>query len=196
MPVPVPTHISAEALEHNKELQRRMRERGQRHADRTATLLCDAGFEAEERIDAGNPTEQLLKGADSGEFDLVAVGSRGLGPFRRALLGSVSDHVVRHSRRARRSAADHLTSSSNSHHLGWWNVRPAATLSASVLNGCLVVRWIPRAPGRLGQGSRPAGCRGPYESDIDQNADDEPRMEKQSFEQEPENRSADRDRHP
>jgi nucleotide-binding universal stress UspA family protein len=100
MPVPGPTHISAEALAHNEELERRMRERGQRHADRTATLLGDAGFEAEARIDSGNPTERLLEEADSGEFDLVAVGSRGLGPFRRALLGSVSDHVVRHSRAA------------------------------------------------------------------------------------------------
>jgi len=30
-------------------------------------------------------------------FDLVAVGSRGLGPIARAILGSVSDQVVRHS---------------------------------------------------------------------------------------------------
>ena len=100
MPVPGPTSISAEALEHNEELERQMRERGQRHADRAATLLRDAGFEAEAHIASGSPTEQLLKEADSGEFDLVAVGSRGLGPFRRALLGSVSDQVVRHSRAA------------------------------------------------------------------------------------------------
>ncbi|MDQ3662095.1 MAG: universal stress protein [Actinomycetota bacterium] len=100
MSVPGPTYISAETLEHNEELERRMRERGQRHADGAATFLRDAGFEAEARIDSGNPTEQLLKEADSGRFDLVTVGSRGLGPFRRALLGSVSDHVVRHSRAA------------------------------------------------------------------------------------------------
>ncbi|MGH2826183.1 MAG: universal stress protein [Actinomycetota bacterium] len=100
MSVPGPTHFSDDDLEHTKELEQRMRERGRRHADRAATLLRDAGFEAEERIDAGNPTEQLLKEADSGQFDLVAVGSRGLGPFRRALLGSVSDHVARHSRAA------------------------------------------------------------------------------------------------
>ena len=51
-------------------------------------------------VATGNPTQQLLEEAHSGSFDLVAVGSRGLGPFRRALLGSVSDHVVRHSRAA------------------------------------------------------------------------------------------------
>jgi len=100
MPVPGPTYISAEVLEHNKELERQMREEAQRHADRAATLLRDAGFEVEAHIASGNPTEQLLKEADSGEFDLVVVGSRGLGPFRRALLGSVSDHVARQSRAA------------------------------------------------------------------------------------------------
>jgi nucleotide-binding universal stress UspA family protein len=100
MSVPGPTYIPAEVLEHNEELERQMREEAQRHADRAATLLRDAGFEVEAHIASGNPTEHLLKEADSGEFDLVAVGSRGLGPFRRALLGSVSDHVVRHSRAA------------------------------------------------------------------------------------------------
>jgi len=79
IPVPGPTYISAKALEQNEELERQMRARGQRHADRAATFLLDAWFEAEARIDSGNPTEQLLQEADRGRFDLVAVGSRGLG---------------------------------------------------------------------------------------------------------------------
>jgi nucleotide-binding universal stress UspA family protein len=98
MPVPGSTYISAEVLEHNEALEREMREEAQRHADRAATLLRDAGFEADAHIASGNPTEYLLSEADSGKFDLVAVGSRGLGPFRRTLLGSVSDQVARHSR--------------------------------------------------------------------------------------------------
>jgi nucleotide-binding universal stress UspA family protein len=100
MPVPGSTYISAEVLEHNEGLEREMREEAQRHADRAATRLRDAGFEVEAHIASGNPTQYLLSEADSGKFDLVAVGSRGLGPFRRTLLGSVSDHVARHSRAA------------------------------------------------------------------------------------------------
>ena len=99
-PVPGPTFLPAGALEQNQELQRRIHEEAERHAERAATLLRDAGFETKAHVVSGNPTEQLLQEAASGEFDLVAVGSRGLGPFRRALLGSVSDHVVRHSRAA------------------------------------------------------------------------------------------------
>jgi nucleotide-binding universal stress UspA family protein len=100
MPVAGSTYLSAEVLEHNEGLEREMRLEAQRHADRAATLLRDAGFEAEAHIASGNPTEHLLNEADSGRFDLVAVGSRGLGPFRRTLLGSVSDQVARHSRAA------------------------------------------------------------------------------------------------
>jgi nucleotide-binding universal stress UspA family protein len=100
MPVPESTYISAEVLEHNEALEREMREEAQQNADRASTLLHDAGFEAEAHIASGNPTEHLLSEARSGKFDLVAVGSRGLGPFRRTLLGAVSDHVARNSRAA------------------------------------------------------------------------------------------------
>ncbi|MGH2826938.1 MAG: universal stress protein [Actinomycetota bacterium] len=95
-----PPLVSPEDVEHVGEFERLKRERAQRHAEGAATLFRDAGYEAEAHIASGNPTEQLLNEAESEEFDLVAVGSRGLGPFRRALLGSVSDHVVRHSRAA------------------------------------------------------------------------------------------------
>jgi len=100
MPVPGSTYNSAEVLEHNERLEREMRDEAQRHADRAATLLRNAGFKAEAHVASGNPTEHLLSEADRGKFDLVAVGSRGLGPFRRTILGSVSDHVARLSRAA------------------------------------------------------------------------------------------------
>ena len=93
-------HIPPEAVEQNQEIEKQMRNRAQRQAEGAAAQLRDGGFEVEAHIATGSPTEELLKEAESGDFDLVAVGSRGLGPFRRALLGSVSDHVVRHSRAA------------------------------------------------------------------------------------------------
>jgi nucleotide-binding universal stress UspA family protein len=92
--------IPPEALEQNQEIEKQMRNQAQRQAERAATQLRDGGFEVEAHIATGSPTEELLKEAESGDFDLIAVGSRGLGPFRRALLASVSDHVVRHSRAA------------------------------------------------------------------------------------------------
>ena len=70
----------------------------ERHVEHAAVELQDAGFEVETAILKGALTEQLLKRVESSGTDLVAVGARGLGPFRRALLGSTSDHVVRHAK--------------------------------------------------------------------------------------------------
>lgn len=98
--VPGALYIPPEAHEQDEQVAKQLRERAERHADSAATQLRDAGFDATARVVTGHPAEQLLKEADGGQFDLVVVGSRGQGPFRRALLGSVSDHVVRHSRAA------------------------------------------------------------------------------------------------
>jgi nucleotide-binding universal stress UspA family protein len=43
---------------------------------------------------AGGPAASLLEAAK--DADVIVVGRRGLGGFGRLLLGSVSEHVVRH----------------------------------------------------------------------------------------------------
>ena len=47
-------------------------------------------------IAVGHPESEILRIAEEIGADLVVVGSRGLGPLRRALMGSVSESVVRH----------------------------------------------------------------------------------------------------
>ena len=71
-------------------------ERAQRQALRAAQKLADAGFGASSGILTGSPSEAILKEIENTNADLVVVGSRGEGPLRRALMGSVSDTVVRH----------------------------------------------------------------------------------------------------
>lgn len=94
------TYVSPDVIKHNEEVEKLMLDRAERHAEHAASHLRDAGFQVEAHTTVGSPSERLLKEAESGQFDLVAVGSRGLGPFRRALMGSVSDPLVRHSRAA------------------------------------------------------------------------------------------------
>jgi nucleotide-binding universal stress UspA family protein len=67
-----------------------------RMVQRSSRPLKDAGFEVEEVILVGSPTSQLLKEADRIGADLVVVGSRGSGPIRRTLLGSVGEQMARH----------------------------------------------------------------------------------------------------
>lgn len=51
---------------------------------------------AEARIERGDPGVVICKLADEGAFDLIVVGSHGHGLIKRMLIGSVSNHVLRH----------------------------------------------------------------------------------------------------
>lgn len=44
----------------------------------------------------GEPAEVIVKEAEEGAYDLLVIGSRGLGTFSRLMLGSVSGKVVNH----------------------------------------------------------------------------------------------------
>jgi nucleotide-binding universal stress UspA family protein len=50
----------------------------------------------ESRIEAGDPARAICEVAREARADVVVVGSRGHGFLRRALMGSVSSHVLHH----------------------------------------------------------------------------------------------------
>lgn len=66
------------------------------HVHRAAAVFQEAGFHTTARVEHGGPATVLLEEAKQIDADAIAVGSRGLGPIRRALLGSVSDQIARH----------------------------------------------------------------------------------------------------
>ena len=74
----------------------RLMGRAERLVDHFATEFKDAGLHVDAAALPGSPVEQILKEANSFGADVVVMGTRGLGPLKRALLGSVSDQVVRH----------------------------------------------------------------------------------------------------
>jgi nucleotide-binding universal stress UspA family protein len=56
----------------------------------------DGGKVAETHFRSGDPDKEILRAAEALGVGLIVIGSRGLGALTRALMGSVSDSVVRH----------------------------------------------------------------------------------------------------
>jgi nucleotide-binding universal stress UspA family protein len=55
------------------------------------------GTVAQAHMRMGDPDDEILRFCEEqGDFGLIIMGSRGLGPIKRRLLGSVSESVVRH----------------------------------------------------------------------------------------------------
>lgn len=59
-------------------------------------ILRENGIEAEMLEPSGDPAKAIERVAETGGFDTVVVGSRGLGAVSRFLQGSVSEHVATH----------------------------------------------------------------------------------------------------
>lgn len=57
-------------------------------------------FKGDGKVDAklrrGNPADEILREAEEENYDLIIMGSRGLGVFSRSFLGSVSNKVLNH----------------------------------------------------------------------------------------------------
>ena len=73
-----------------------LRDRAQRIADTAGAAVAELAptVDRETVVLEGQPAEALLGASE--DADLVVVGSRGLGGFKRLMLGSVSDQVVHH----------------------------------------------------------------------------------------------------
>jgi nucleotide-binding universal stress UspA family protein len=61
-----------------------------------APVAQEMGVSYQLNQEQGHPAETLVRFAEQRQADLIVVGSRGLGGFRRLLLGSVSTNVLRH----------------------------------------------------------------------------------------------------
>ncbi|MEX0817038.1 MAG: universal stress protein [Gaiellales bacterium] len=61
---------------------------------RAHAFLHERGIDAEMRIAFGDPAEEILAVACAAPYDLIVMGSRGFGPLKGVLLGSVSRRVL------------------------------------------------------------------------------------------------------
>ena len=59
-------------------------------------ISSNGGKLAETHLRSGDPDKEILRAAEALGVGLIVIGSRGLGAISRALMGSVSDSVVKH----------------------------------------------------------------------------------------------------
>jgi nucleotide-binding universal stress UspA family protein len=64
--------------------------------EKAEQIGADGGKLAETHLRSGEPDKEILRLAEELEAGLIVIGSRGLGAVSRALMGSVSESVVRH----------------------------------------------------------------------------------------------------
>lgn len=70
-----------------------LEERNNQVLQRTKDIFAEAGFEVSILLQIGNPVDVICEIVQEKNFDLVILGSRGLGELKGLLLGSVSDRV-------------------------------------------------------------------------------------------------------
>ncbi|MGO1470887.1 MAG: universal stress protein [Tissierella sp.] len=69
---------------------------GEELLEESLKLFDDFEGELNVKLRRGDPADAIIKEAEKEDYDLVVMGSRGLGTFSRAILGSVSNKVLNH----------------------------------------------------------------------------------------------------
>lgn len=65
--------------------------------DEALKKFKDYPHEVQTKLRKGNAADEILEEAEEGAYNLIVMGSRGLGAFSRTILGSVSNKVLNHS---------------------------------------------------------------------------------------------------
>jgi nucleotide-binding universal stress UspA family protein len=97
VPKPAYPEMMPEAAEHlYASMERSMKEDGARLLDRVKALTPPLSGPIVTRLETGRPAEVILAVAEQERSGLLVLGSRGLGPVKELLYGSVSHRVLTH----------------------------------------------------------------------------------------------------
>lgn len=89
-------HVGPEHFEPTEVEPARMKREAERILDEQTKKVENMGGAAQSHLAMGGAAERVVALAEELGADLVVMGSRGRGPIKRLLMGSVSDSVVRH----------------------------------------------------------------------------------------------------
>lgn len=69
---------------------------GDKNLDKASKFFEDFKGEVKFKLRTGDVGENIIDEAEKGDYDLIIMGSRGLGTFSRTILGSISNKVLNH----------------------------------------------------------------------------------------------------
>lgn len=72
------------------------KEEGEKILKEASEMFYDFKGEVSAKLEKGDPAEVIIEKAEKEDYDFIIMGSRGLGTFSRAILGSVSNKVINH----------------------------------------------------------------------------------------------------
>lgn len=82
----------------SKEVYEQLEQMGNEIASDVEKTAKATGLEAESLVLKGDPAEKIVSFAEEHNIDMIVVGSLGKGEFKRLVIGSVSEKVVRHAK--------------------------------------------------------------------------------------------------
>ena len=94
VPTPAYPMMMPEVAQEIYELERNMREDGNRLLDRIVSLLPMDSGPVTRHLVVGSPAEQIVSLAEKQHVGLTLLGTRGLGPIKERLIGSVAHRVL------------------------------------------------------------------------------------------------------
>lgn len=87
-------HVTKADLERFQQFEEKEKENRQEVLTAAAQILAAKNLKVETIFKEGHPAETIAKVASEGGFDMVVIGSRGLGGLKKLFLGSVSNAVI------------------------------------------------------------------------------------------------------
>lgn len=91
--------VGMDAEEFREQTYQRLNDEAYKQIKTVNIELKEAGFETKTIIDRGDPYSKILKVAEQEDVSIIILGSHGRNNVSSVLLGSVSDHVIRHSQK-------------------------------------------------------------------------------------------------
>jgi nucleotide-binding universal stress UspA family protein len=87
-------HITQEDIERLRKLDEHAREKADKLVSSAVEFFTSEGIKANGIVREGHPAETIAREAEEGGYDMLVVGSRGLGGLKKLFLGSVSNALL------------------------------------------------------------------------------------------------------